>query len=1041
MHGCPPPEVQARQRPFRALGVLAAAAVTACGVAQQDDVRKAIEITGDRLGGFVLPIEPIQSNIILNAQQVWTWKVDDTLRLQLDGDVQVDVGGYAFSSDEAFVWIDRIPSSDGLVNQIAIYFPSVEEPTRRAGLGVTGDNVLVLGTARGSVRLAASVHNEQPPPLSMTLREGEQRLSLYLRRLLATQPRLATRPMALQKTKPELPTPVPGASPRLPDEEARELANLPRTITLPTEPAGSLPIFQPEGLVSFTANRIDIDESTDTIVADGFFLVDYDPMGSNDDFSPLQLNAGGGVIFLADGATEKMRGGQRQVSVEDVLGIYLEGNVTATDGRYTIRSRAIYYDLHTNRALMIDSLLRTYTRLTGEKPIYSRAKEMRQLSSTEWDARKATISTSSFFKPQLALGLERVTISKRPVLSPDGTSGGETITWIEGEDLTVRAGGVPFFYLPSFSGEADAIPFRSIKLGYDDEYGAAIETEWDIFSMLGIEAPDGMEGELLVDGFTKRGPGGGVDLRTSAKGYSGSFRAYGLYDTGGTDRTSAGISKQIAESFRGEIEGNFVMALSSDMTFRADLSWLSDPTFASAWRRDEFNTRTEYRTGASFDYRIDNTELALAINYSLIPFVANNYMMASRPYYVDKAPELTYRRYADSLFEDSISWTSEYSATYMRLNVTNGTANTLGVPNDAFATNRSNQRVASLYYGQAGYNNDFVTRVDTRHEFSMPLDYGPTNVVPYMSGRFTGYVAERFGSYNPEAQHYRMFGSFGVKANTTFMEVHNNVRSELFDIDRIRHIMKPYIHGWAGVDTLDDTGLPVYDQEVEAISPGTAIQLGLRQTLQTKRGGAGRRQSVDWLDLDVGTVINDGANVFTLADARTPWNYAQSPTPSWVDWRPELSQWGSHFYGRLNWQLSDTFSIGGSTTYLIDQTTGVALNENGTLRRETYSGLMRGSIGFEVQHTPSMSTYLEYRYLKVGISELLQGGVAYQFGRRYVVGVTPQYDIANSELRAITARLTRTFNDFDLSFQGGYDVVRDSPSISVRFALPPGSAE
>jgi hypothetical protein len=1010
-------------------------------VAQQDDGKKTIEITGDRLGGFVLPIEPVDSNISLNAQQAWTWKVDDTIRLQLDGDVQVDVGGYAFSSAEAFVWIDRIPSSEGLVNQIAVYFPSVEEPTRRAGLGVAGDDVLVLGTARGTVKLAASVHNNHPPPLSATLRTAEHRLELYLRRLLATQPRLGTRPTALQPTRPELPTPVPGGSSILPDEEARELANLPRTITLPTEPTGILPIFQPEGLVSFTANRIDLDESTDTIVADGYLLVDYDPMGSNDDFSPLQLSAGGGVIFLADGTIDKMRGGERQVSVEDVLGIYLEGDVTATDGRYTIRSRAVYYDLRTNRALMVDALLRTHMRLSGEKPIYSRATEMRQLSSNEWEARKATISTSSFFKPQLSLGLERVTISKHPGPDSDSTSGDDTITWIEGEDLTVRAGGVPFFYLPSFSGEADAIPFRSIKMGYDDEYGAAIETEWDIFSILGIEAPDGTEGELLVDGFTKRGPGGGVDIRTSGKGYSGSFMAYGLYDTGGTDRTSAGISKQIEESGRGEIEGSFAMALSSDLTFRADLSWISDPTFASAWRREEFNTRTEYMSGASFDYRIDNTELSLATNYSIIPFVANNYLMASRPYYVDKAPELAYRRYADSLFEDAFSWTSEYSATYMRLNVTDGTANTLGVPNTAFATNNPNQEVAALYYGQAGYNNDFVTRVDTRQELSMPLDYGATNVVPYMSGRFTGYIAERFDSYNPDAKHFRLFGSLGVKANTSFMEVHNNVRSELFDIDRLRHIMKPYLHGWVGVDTLNDAGLPVYDQEVEAISPGAAIRLGLRQTLQTKRGGAGRRRSVDWLDLDVGTVINNGADVFTLADARTPWNDAQSPTPSWVDWRPELSQWGSHVYGRLNWQLSDTFSIGGSTTYLVDSTTGVALNDDGTLRRETYDGLMRGSIGFEVQHTPAMSTYLEYRYLKVGLSELLQGGVAYQFGRRYVVGVTPQYDIANSEMRAINATLTRTFTDFDLSVQGGYDVVRDSPSFSIRFALPPGNTE
>ena len=159
--------MSASRRLIYGLSLLAAVACTACLCAQERNPQgKTVEITGDRLGGFVLPIEPIQSNIILTAHQVWSWQIDDTLRLQLDGDVQVDLGGYAFSSAVAFVWINRIPSAEGLVNQIAVYFPSVEEPTRRAGLGVAGDNVLVLGTARGSVTLSTSVNTKSPPPIT-----------------------------------------------------------------------------------------------------------------------------------------------------------------------------------------------------------------------------------------------------------------------------------------------------------------------------------------------------------------------------------------------------------------------------------------------------------------------------------------------------------------------------------------------------------------------------------------------------------------------------------------------------------------------------------------------------------------------------------------------------------------------------------------------------------------------------------------------------------------------------------------------------------
>ena len=1016
---------------------------TAEAQSSEPQAGKMVTVTGDRLGGFVLPIQPITSDISLVAQQCWSWQVDDTTRIQLEGDVQIDVGGYAFTAAEAVVWINRLPSAEGLVNQLAVFFPRVEEPTRRAGLGVTGEDVLIVGSARGSIKLSTAIINRSAPEINTLLRRGEKRLARYLRGLLvAPLPALSTMPQALEAPPPVLPTPVPGASPILPDTEAEALARLPKQVELPPEQVASIAIFQPSGMVSFTANEIEIDQAEDTIIANGRFLIDYDPMGSNDDFAPLQLSAGGGVIFLRKDTVSGMSAGDRQISINDVEGIYLEGEVIATDGRYDVNARAIYYDIRNDRALMLDALLRTYNRITGDKPVFARAKEMRQLSADEWIAEKATISTSSFMVPQLAIGLDRVTITRRPAdieaLRSGGPGGqGERITHVRGENLTIEAGGVPFFYWPEFSGEADSIPFKSLRLGYDDEYGMEIETTWNLFSLLGMEPPvEGMEADLLLDGFTKRGPGVGLEFRADGADYRGEFKAYGLYDTGGVDRTSAGVSVDIEESFRGEVEGSYRMALSNTLTLRAELAWMSDPTWSSAWRIEDFNTRLEYMSGISLDYRSNNTELTLATNYSLMPFVSNNYKMASRPYYVDKAPELAYRRYADSLFDDAVSWTSEYSASYMRLKVTDGTPDQLGVPGAAFATTDPDESIQDLYYGQAGYNSDFVTRFDTRQELSLPLDYGATNVVPYVSGRATGYLNQKFETYNPDAKNLRLFGSMGLKANTTLIQSWNDIRNTTFDVDRLRQVIRPYAHAWVGIDSLKEGGLPVYDQEVEAISEGSAIRAGVRQIFQTKRGGGGRRRSVDWIDLDLGAQLNDGADVFTLADARTPWTYAQSPNPTWVDWRPELSQWGSHLYGNLNWNLSDTFSVGGSAKYLVDTLTGVKILSDGSQEREDYDGLMTGSLGFQVDHSPAVSTYLEYRYIQAGRTELVQAGIAYKLGRRYLIGCTPQYDLLANEMRAITGTVTRTFNDFDLQFEAGYDVIRDSPSVSLRFGLP-----
>ena len=467
MHGRPQKQLLSRLNP----GCWVLMSVVLVGIfadsmqARQSRSPATLEITGDQLGGFVIPILPIESEIILIAQRSQIWKVADTTRMLLEGDVQIDVGGYAFTATDALVWIDRIPSERGLVNQLAVYFPKVEEPTRRAGLGVTGKDVLVVGSAIGKVTLTTAVREEGPPPISELLRAGEKRLAVYLRQITGNPPALGRRPVAFTPPDPPLPVPVPGGSPLIPDLEAEALAGLPKKIPLPTEVIESVPIFQPQGLVSFTANQIEIMEDTDTIVADGRFLVDYNPMGSNDSFSPLQMSANGGVLFLEEGSVASMRGGERQISIEDVKGIYLEQDVTATDGKYAVRAQAIYYDTRTNQAIMVDAVLRTYNRSRSDKPVYARAKEMRQLSSDEWRADKAMVSTSSFFVPQISIGLDRVKITKQPGVQgmsgsgPGGGSGGGSggmgtggATMIEGENLTIRAGGLPLFYWPSFSG-------------------------------------------------------------------------------------------------------------------------------------------------------------------------------------------------------------------------------------------------------------------------------------------------------------------------------------------------------------------------------------------------------------------------------------------------------------------------------------------------------------------------------------------------------------------------------------------------------------
>jgi hypothetical protein len=123
-------------------------AVTQAALAQE---MTNVTVIGDRLSGFVLPIEPVNSDLVIEGTRAFAWKVDDTRRLVVQGDVRVTVGAYSFATKKVVVWINRIPSAAGLITQCAMYFPEVGEPTRRAGLGVAGDDV--LETPRFSVDL------------------------------------------------------------------------------------------------------------------------------------------------------------------------------------------------------------------------------------------------------------------------------------------------------------------------------------------------------------------------------------------------------------------------------------------------------------------------------------------------------------------------------------------------------------------------------------------------------------------------------------------------------------------------------------------------------------------------------------------------------------------------------------------------------------------------------------------------------------------------------------------------------------------------
>ncbi len=989
-------------------------------------------ITGESLGGFVIPIEPVASDIVLDGVRAWSWTVDDTKRLQIEGDVRVKFGGYLFSSSTAIIWINRLPSAGGVINQIAVYFPEAEEPTRRAGLGASGSDLLVTGSTRGEVTLSAVVINDEAPPENPILRRGTTRLHGYLESVAKG---------ALLRSRPQLDAPIAIVEPPLvvgdpvmqsPVVEEPAPSNVQRV-------ASESSMLSHEGTVTFSAGETTIDTNGNCVMLSNSVRVDFSSPPGTGPIKELQLSADRAVIFLAPRSAAGASGPDPAAAsgimdAKDVTGVYLEGDVVATDFRYTLRGRRMYYDFAKNQAIVMDAVMRTTTR--NGILAYARADEMRQLANGEFEAENARVSTSEFFTPHLSVGVQRLTIR-------DANEGAGTESIMTGTHATLRAGGVPFFYWPWIEGSPNQVPVKYLNVGFQDYQGTVIKSEWDLFDLMGQERPEPLtEVRLIQEAYTKNAVGLGLEARANIFGGDGSLKTVGFYDFQNEEQTAAGGIVTSPDQYRGEIQADWKGQLAGDVTLDTQLALFSDETFVSVFRWDDYMQRREFESSGFLNWQNGSTSLSLLLKYNPNEFLSNAYMIASRPYSVDKFPELAYQRYGESLFGDRATWTQNYSANLMRLQVQSGTAGSLGISTLAFSQETAfaaGQDIRDTY-DQAGYDDLVRSRLYTRQEIAVPLSAGPVKFVPFAHGQVAAYILNNFQDYSAQSSDIRSLVGVGTRMSAELTSKYNSVRSSFFDLNRLHHVIQPNAMLWYGWESNSVLDMPVYDQEIEATSGAAVVQAGVTNKLQTMRGGPGNWRSVDWVVLNVGAVLDNQGDSMQQSAAPTPdpfgLRYAQSPMPSFYSWRPEYSQWGDHLYASATMQLSDALSLYGQGTYLL-QDRGNSINSFGL------NDLGRGTIGGSIQQSPDVRFYLEYRYVNTfdtsGLypaDELLQGGVAYQLTKQYSLTVSPQYDLVESNFRSASVGLTRMFPDFYLSVGASFNQIVDNTSFFASIRIP-----
>ncbi|GIW74802.1 MAG: hypothetical protein KatS3mg103_1324 [Phycisphaerales bacterium] len=322
-----------------------------------------LAITGEGFGPVVLPAARdavAVGEIRVAGQRAWAWRVpwpsDEapaTDRLLLEGDVRLVMGTLELHAQRMHAWVQDLP--DGAGRQFFVLLEDASMPAGAPGVGIAGPLLPIEGRLAPDGRLGVSaiVLEQAPPPPG----SAAWTAAAVARGILADRLR-------------EL-VGVPSLTPVAPDGPA-EQAQLDRVLALARARLGTAPVREPilpmRGSVSFSASRIEqlrLGDGQDgappyAVVLRGPVTIQFSdrPGGRY-----AQLTAQDAVIFH-----KAQLVGTPRLQADDVLGVYLEGEVVADvqrtrpgDGgtdHYRVRSPRVYYDLAGDQALLLEAVFR-----------------------------------------------------------------------------------------------------------------------------------------------------------------------------------------------------------------------------------------------------------------------------------------------------------------------------------------------------------------------------------------------------------------------------------------------------------------------------------------------------------------------------------------------------------------------------------------------------------------------------------------------------------------------------------------------------------
>lgn len=680
---------------------------------------------------------------------------------------------------------------------------------------------------------------------------------------------------------------------------------------------------------------------------------------------------------------------------------YFFGNVVMTEGLRTIRSDEAYYDFNAKQGLAVNAVMRTYEPDRGI-PVYLKAEKLKQLSENKFKGENIVLTNSEFYVPRIAMTASEIIVTD--TTSVDAQTGKADASSYDAElkNVRLKLDNRTVFYLPKFrtSLKSSDMPIRKLSVGSEKDWGTIVETEWYLARVLGLKEAKGVDSSLMVDYYSKRGLGVGTKIQYEKPNSFGNISGYIINDSG-KDRLSRYRNNiEPPNTLRGNFKFQHRQFLPYNWQLTLETSYMSDENFAESFKRNEFLTGKEEETLVQLRRIKNNWAFAVMGKWRINDFADQ----------LEELPSAQYHLAGHSLFNDKFTLYNDSSVGSFRQRI-----------GDKHTTNISQER---FMFAQS------------RTELDLPLKVGSGKVVPFLAGTFgyddrSGFARDAVTTVNRSDYGSTdvFIGQIGTRASTQYWKTYRNVHSEFWDVNGIRHIVKPY------------ASVGMFAESDSVVEQKDYINLGVLQRLQTKRGIGEKQRNVDWMRLDTSvTFVTDDEKSIRRPD-KFLWN--NSFVPMSVMSAPKIFNgdlpafrtfelYGPQrdsFNADYIWRISDTFA------FLSDMNYDLGDNK-----------IEQFNFGFSRLCLPNLSYYVGARYLRSTNINGERGSnaatfaITYKLSPRYTITIAHQYDFDYKQRISTQISLIRRYHRLYYGITFSRDETLDSQSIMLNI-WPEGASD